>query len=193
MNWNVFRCEWVFGAFLSSFGLLTLRNDEHYDILWSEPSPVLIRALPPDANASHSTLRQELLSSVHCDNPAVLVDTKWSNCPYTSSDAMKKVSEKAGKIPLIGNNHRKDLSCNLAGQKRVHLWNTSKCSLPFSPGKQDTTTQQCHFLLAKVLIRKSWVYCHMSYTIGIASTKIFLQMLLTEHNTSHSMKPNWQY
>ena len=106
-----------------------------------------------------------LLSSVHCDNPAVLVDTKWSNCPYTSSDALKKVSEKAGKIPSIGNNHRKDLSCNLAGQKRVHLWNTSKCSLPFSPGKQDTTTQQCHFLLAKVLIRKSWVYCHMSYTI----------------------------
>ena len=52
---------------------------------------------------------------------------------------MKKVSEKAGKIPLIGNNHRKDLSCNLAGQKRVHLWNTSKCSLPFSPGKQDKT------------------------------------------------------
>ena len=59
-----------------------------------------------------------LLSSVHCDNPAVLVDTKWSNCPYNSSDAMKKVSEKAGKIPSIGNNHRKDLSCNLARQKK---------------------------------------------------------------------------
>ena len=60
-----------------------------------------------------------LLSSVHCDNPAVLVDTKWSNCPYTSSDAMKKkVSEKAGKIPSIGNDHRKDLPCNLAGQKK---------------------------------------------------------------------------
>ena len=92
-----------------------------------------------------------LLSSVHCENPAVLVDTKWSNCLYTSSDAMKKVSEKAGKIPLIIN--------NLAGQKGC-IYGT-----PFSPGKQDTRTQQCHFLLAKVLIRKSWVYCHMSYTI----------------------------
>ena len=128
-----------------------------------------------------------LLSSVHCDNPAVLVDTKWSNCPYTSSDAMKKVSEKAGKIPSIGNNHRKDLSCNLAGQKRVHLWNTSKCSLPFSPGKQDTTTQQCQFLLAKVLIRKSECIATCHTRLSNASTKIFLQMLLTEQNTSHSM------
>ena len=128
-----------------------------------------------------------LLSSVHCDNPAVLVDTKWSNCPYSSSDAMKKVSEKAGKIPSIGNNHRKDLSCNLAGQKRVHLWNTSKCSLPFSPGKQDTTTQQCQFLLAKVLIRKSECIATCHTRLSNASTKIFLQMLLTEQNTSHSM------
>ena len=134
-----------------------------------------------------------LLSSVHCDNPAVLVDTKWSICPYTSSDVMKKVSEKAGKIPLIGNNHRKDLSCNLAGQKRVHLWKPSECSLPFSPGKRDTTTQQCHFLLAKVLIRKSECIatCHME--LSNAPTNIFAQMLLTEQNTSHSMKPNWQY
>ena len=128
-----------------------------------------------------------LLSSVHCDNPAVLVDTKWSNCPYTSSDAMKKVSEKAGKIPSIGNNHRKDLSCNLAGQKRVHLWNTSKCSLPFSPGKQDTTTQQCQFLLAKVLIRKSECIATCHTRLSIASIEIFLQMLLTEQNTSHSL------
>ena len=61
-----------------------------------------------------------LLSSVHCDNPAVLVDTKWSNCLYTSIDAMKKVSEKAGKIPLIGNNPRKDL-LQSGRTKRVHL------------------------------------------------------------------------
>ena len=128
-----------------------------------------------------------LLSSVHCDNPAVLVDTKWSNCPYSSSDAMKKVNEKAGKIPSIGNNHRKDLSCNLAGQKKVHLWNTSKCSLPFSPGKWDTTTQQCQFLLAKVLIRKSECIATCHTRLSNASTKIFLQMLLTEQNTSHSM------
>ena len=128
-----------------------------------------------------------LLSSVHCDNPAVVVDTKWSNCPYTSSDAMKKVSEKAGKIPSIGNDHRKDLPCNLAGQKRVHLWNTSKCSLPFSPGKQDTTTQQCQFLLAKVLIRKSECIATCHTRLSNAFTKIFLQMLLTEQNTSHSM------
>ena len=33
MNWNVFRCDWVCSAFLSSFGLLTLRDDKHYDIL----------------------------------------------------------------------------------------------------------------------------------------------------------------
>ena len=114
-----------------------------------------------------------LLSSVHCDNPAVLVDTKWSNCPYTSSDAMKIVNEKAGKIPLISNNHRKDLSSNLAGIKRVHLWNTSKCSLPFSPGKQDTTTQQCHFLSAKVLIRKSECIATCHTQLSIASTKSF--------------------
>ena len=125
-----------------------------------------------------------LLSSVHCDNPAVLVDTKWSNCPYSSSDAMKKVSEKAGKIPSIGNNH---LSCHLAEEKRVQLWNTSKCSLPFSPGKWDTTTQQCHFLLAKVLIRKSECIATCHTRLSNASSKIFLHMLLTEQNTSHSM------
>ena len=128
-----------------------------------------------------------LLSSVHCDNPAVLMDTKWSKCPCTSSDAMKKVSEKAGKISSTGKNHRKDLSCNLAGQKRMHLWNTSKCPLPFSPGKWDTTTQQCHFLLAKVLIRKSECIATCHTRLSNASSKIFLQMLLTEQNTSHSM------
>ena len=131
--------------------------------------------------------KNSLLSSVHCDNPAVLVDTKWSNCPYSSSDVMKKVNEKAGKIPSIGNNHRKDLSCNLAGQKKVYLWNTSKCSLPFLPGKWDTTTQQCHFLLAKVLIRKSECIATCHTRLSNASTKTFLQMLLTEQNTSHSM------
>ena len=137
--------------------------------------------------AIHLQDKNFLLSSVHCDNPAVLVDTKWSNCPYSSSDAMKKVSEKAGKIPSIANHHRKDLSCNLAGQKRVHLWNTSKCSLPFSPGKWDTTTQQCQFLLAKVLIRKSECIATCHTRLSNASTKIFAQMLLTEQNTSYSM------
>ena len=77
----------------------------------------------------------------------------------------EKSNWEGRKNTFIGNNHRKDLSCNLTGKKRVHLWNTSKCSLPFSPGKQDTTTQQCQFLLAKVLNKKVWVYCHMSYTI----------------------------
>ena len=38
-------------------------------------------------------------------------------------------------------------------KKRVHLWNTSKCSLPFSPGERDTTTWRRHFLSAKVLIK----------------------------------------
>ena len=117
---------------------------------------------------------------------ATILQSWWTpSGPYSSSDVMKKVSEKAGKIPSTGDNHRKDLSCHLARQKRVHLWNTSKCSLPFSPGKWDTTTQQCRFLLAKVLIRKSECIatCHME--LNNASTHIFAQMLLTAHCRWH--------
>ena len=153
-----------------------------------EPSPVLIRALPPDANACHSSSRQEI--------PAVQCPLRQSCSPGGHQVVQLSIHQQwrheksnweGRKNTFIGNNHRKDLSCNLAGQKRVHLWNTSKCSLPFSPGKQDTTTQQCQFLLAKVLIRKSECIATCHTRLSNASTKIFLQMLLTEQNTSHSM------
>ena len=125
-------------------------------------------------------------------------DSKWSNgspphTTFASSDAMKKkVGEKVGKIPWICNNHRRDLYCNMAGpKKRVHLWNTSKCSLPFSPGERDTTTWRCHFLSAKVLIKIRVKVlpkdCSSLYIDDRASTQIIWPMLLTEQNKFHSM------
>ena len=67
-------------------------------------------------------------------------------------------------------------------QKRVHLWNTSKCSLPFSPGERDTTTWRCHFLSAKVLIK--------NHKKGIAKRLQFLvktiEQLIHPNNLSNA-------
>ena len=114
-----------------------------------EPSPVLIRALPPDTSASLLQDKNSLLSS----SLVGLQEVQWFPASLDFRQQWRHEEKKLVRR-WICNNHRRDLYCNMAGpKKRVHLWNTSKCSQPFSPGERDTTTWRRHFLSAKVLIK----------------------------------------
>ena len=52
---------------------------------------------------------------------------------------MKKLSEKVGRIPWIGNKSHVRLFA-LWQDKKGFIYGTLMCSLPFSPGERDTTT-----------------------------------------------------
>ena len=157
---------------------LTLREDKYAITLWTITCP---DKGPPPRYQRQSSLRQELPAVQFPGDPMVPRLTRLSPAvtPWK-----KKLVRRWGRYPgyviIIGED-----------QKKVHLWNTSKCSLPFSPGERDTTTWRCHFLSAKVLIKIRVKVlpkdCSSLYVDDRASTQIIWPMLLTEQNKFHSM------
>ena len=119
---------WHCSTLREDINAITIMNNH---LSWLEPSP----QIPAPVFFKTKTPWAQCPGGTH---------KKWSNDspPHlncASSETMKKLSEKVGRIPWIGNKSHVRLFA-LWQDKKGFIYGTLMCSLPFSPGERDTTT-----------------------------------------------------